>query len=320
MKRSAYSLLGSVALSLLTGQAFAVKLVSSTVQTGRVEGQSVSVSATVDWETGLTRTSPLDRRIVNATVLTNLGTITSVPLAKSVPMTQDASGNYVGAFSDLPVGNYQISITASHVVTVVGSPNQVTSASVTKGLSVGVPAGCFTFPNHSLQSFSVAGFFNADTNNKIAPQTFFPQWNAFGFLGTSDGSFFLNTDGTQPPPANQTPDSYRFDIVSPDLSTNTSWQGITGLSFRYFIQSGDAFLHAVVRVRNADGSLGLVTQTDSATGIPLMSPGIAGGFETMVEHVQIPAGATVVGADVRVFMDPGAHSPDLLVDLICPRH
>jgi hypothetical protein len=324
MNTRAYTVLGSLALSLVTTEAVAVKVTSTSVQTGRTEGQSVTVTATVDYETGTTVATPLERRGVTAAI-TNLNAVTSVPaVTKQISLSVDSSGKYVGQFPDLPIGTYSVTFTASRVITNLGFPTTTTviSGSATNSIAVGAPAGCFSFPNHSLQGFSANGFFDADTSQIVVQQVFNPQWSSLGFFGNNDGSFFLNMNGAQPPKPNQAPDFYRYDIISPDLSTNSAWQGITGLSFRY-MSTGSATaasLHAVVRVRNPDGSIGFVTQADPATNIPVVSGALGGTFQTMVEHLQMPAGTTVVGTDVRVFVDSGAMPPGMVLDLVCPRH
>lgn len=326
MKHTSIALLGSVALGLLANQALAIQIVSTSTQSGRSEGQSVAVSADVDWEEtgGITFVNPLIR--TTRTVTATIAGITSDPPA-SISLTRDGlTGLYQGTFADLPAGAFTVKFTALRTVsdgTHIPVTTTRTSVTANRAVNVALPAGCFLFQNQSLQGFAARGFFNADTSTIVTPANFNPQWLAsFGVLNanSSDGSFFLNLQGAQPPAASQVNGFYRFDIVSPDLSTNSAWQGgVTGVSFRYqATQLGALNLHAVLHVRKADGTTAVFTQFN-ADGTPLTSAAFAGSFQTMVDHVTLPAGSTVTGVDVRVFGQPGNILPSLMFDAICPR-
>jgi hypothetical protein len=325
MKYHFVSFLGSVALSLLANQALAIRITSTSSQTGRVEGQSATISATVDWEQpALTPVNPLEKRGVTATVQNNaLSGVTAVPLETSVDMVLNSSGSYQGVFTNLPFGNYTIKITATRKVTELRIPSSITtttSASVNRGLSIGIPAGCFTFPNHSLQGFTAQGFFDGDTSTLAVNQTLNPLWDPLGFFGPTDGSFSVVLAGTQPPLSGQVSGFFRWDVVSPDLTNNAAWQGITGVSFRFRSSAADEVeLHAIARIRDAAGSAAVFTQFDG-TGKPIFAGAFAKNFQTMMDRFTLPAGSTVVGVDVRAFARPGHVPPNFLYDSICPLH
>jgi hypothetical protein len=331
MKRASLGLFTSLALGLVAHHAEAVQINSATVQSGRTEGQSIAVSAAVDFQdppppVGKVFVNPLIRtsHIVTATVA---APATSVPaIATTVSLVLDAaSGLYKGTFAELPFDNYQVKITATRRVddaSHLPATSTSTSAVTNRSLSVLEPVGCFDFRNQSLQGVTVKGFFDADTTTIVTPAKVTPAWSSVGFFGlnATDGSVFLDLSGAHPPSANQVDEFYRFDVVSPDLSANQNWQNLTGVSFRFMSTNSEAyFLHAVVRARKPDGSIALFTQTD-ANGVPLTAPALGDTFQTMIDRVAMPAGSTVVGVDVRVFGDPELNPPNLFVDAICPRH
>jgi hypothetical protein len=336
------TLLGSVALSLLTSQAMAVRITSSTIQSGQKEGQSVSVSVGVDWELPppansgiIIRTNPLYRDTKSVTVaLTGVPGITAFPkVPLNVTLTQDASGLYQGTFTGLPADSYSATITATHSIsdaTHIPSTFTTTSATASKSFHVGLPAGCFGFPLNNLQGFTVQGFFDHDSDTIVAAQAFNPQSSPVGFSGytSPDGAFFLNLVGTQPPAQSQVHPDYRFDIRSADLSTNADWQNITGVSYRQ--RSTDVTTvvsHAVVHVRKPDGTLALFRQTDpndadptAPHAAPLVAQLPFNIYNTVVDRVQPGTGSTVTGVDIRMIATPGTVLPNVFVDLICPRH
>ena len=327
MKKHALGLLGSVALSLLANQALAVKITSATVETGRVEGQSVAVSAVVDFEdpvtTGPTPINPLIRTIRSVTAAVSVpGVSASPPITTSVTLTRDATGVFQGVLPDLPAGSFNVQFLATRTVydgTHLPPSTTRTSATLNRTASVGLPAGCFRFQNQSLQGFTAKGFFADDGSTIVVPGSFNPQWSPIGFANanSSDGSFFLNLVGAQPPAQSQVDDFFRLDIVSPDLGSNADWQGIKGLSFRYQATTpAQVQLHAVLRTNTGSG---VFTQFN-ADGTPFTSLALAQSFQTMVEQIALPAGSKVTGVDIRVFGVPGAVLPSLLFDAICPRH
>jgi hypothetical protein len=332
MKRSQLGIAGSIALCLVTSQALAVKITSTSSQSGRVEGQGVTVTAAVDWEepAGPVIISPLVRttRVVTAAVPTG-GIAASPAPTGSINLTLDGTtGLYTGVFPDLPFNSYSMRVTATKTVrnlvpaTISDPPPPpvITTATATGGVQVGPPAGCFNFLPQSVDGFTANGFFNFNTAQIAAQASFNPQWSPTGFGGT--GAFFLNLAGAQIPTSTQVNGFYRFDTISPSLTGNSNWQGLSGVSFRVFeTGSGGLRFHAVVRVRHANGTSGVFTQADPNNPLQVVaSIDLPNTFNTVVERFQVAADDQVLGVDIRGYGQPGAAPPNVLIDGVCPRH
>jgi hypothetical protein len=331
MKHHQLGLVGSIALSLVSlvsREALAVKITATTSQPGRVEGQSVTVTAAVDWEDPFAPVNPIVRttRVVSATLQAPGITASPAPTTSINMVLDSATGLYTGAFPDLPFGTYTATILATKTVrdpttgTIV-TPiiPVVTKASAQRGVQVAQPPGCFNF-GQSLQGFTANGFFDFNTQQIAVAQSFNPQVSPVGF-GGPNGSFFLNLTGAQIPTSNQVNGFYRFDVISPDLTGNANWQGINGVSFRVEETNMGLRFHAVVRVFHADGTPGVFTQPDPTNSLLVVaSPDFPNTFNTVVERFQLAQGDRVIGVDVRGYGSPGTAPPNVLVDSICPRH
>lgn len=304
-------------------QANAVQVTAVTAQSGRVEGQSVEISAAVNWElSGPTLVNPLTGPFFNVTAQAG---------GQTIPLTFDsATGRYKGQFQNLLFDSYAAIVTATKTTRTISVPIKTTTVSATgqTSLIVGPQAGCFNFNlGNNLQGWTAAGMFDGDGNTQVVAANLIPTWNdLFGFRSVAidnDGGLLLSLNGNLFPP-NQFPSGFsRFDFRSPNLGTNANWQNIRGLSFRF---SSNVILatqvQPILQIRKVDGTTTSFRPVDS-TGAPIFfsvfgSDGV--GFQKFAADIPLPAGATVLGVHLRVFHAAGGATPTgVVLDGVCPR-
>ena len=312
-------------LALGALQAQAIQVTSVTTQAGQVEGQSVEISAAVNWE------GPV-LQIINSFTGPFFSVRARVGSQNVVLAFDSASGRYKGQLQNLAFNRHAATVTATRTTRTATIPVKTTTVSATRQTSflVGPQAGCFNFNvANSLQGWSTAGMFNGDQSAQVVAANLIPTWNdGFGFLSLAnsdnDGGLLLMLNGALFQPASAFPSGFsRFDFRSPDLSANTDWQGIRGVSFR--VSSNSILVTQVqplLRIRKSSGAETFFRPVDS-TGAPIFftllgSDGV--GFEVFAADIPLPAGSTVLGMHLRVFHATGSPTPSaVVVDGVCPR-
>jgi hypothetical protein len=115
---------------------------------------------------------------------------------------------------------------------------------------------------------------------------------------------------------------FRVDHISPDLMSNTAWQGKYRYRARLF-QSGfvGAPIHAqiVIEAVRPPGVVGLFRQVNSA-GAAVFCTVASGTWTDCLAKIPVPANYRVKAIQVRVFGDPGTVGADgnLAIDDIAP--
>jgi hypothetical protein len=304
--------------------AHAVQVTSVSAQTGRVEGQSVDVSAAVNWELpGPTLTNPLTGPFFSVSAQAGGKTI--------VLLFDSATGRYKGQFQDLPFNRYPTTVTAKKTTRTATLPITTTNVIATRQTSflVGPQAGCFNFDQvNSVQGWSAVGMFNGDQSTNLNNANLAPTWSSsFGFLSPNsadaDGGIVSNVTGNMIPPAASLPSGFsRFDFRSPDVSADTRWQSIRGLSFRMATDIvGMLQVQPLLSVRRPDGANSFLRQVDSG-GNPVFITLFGGElvYRVFTANIPVPAGYTVLGTRLRVFNPVGSLHPSfVLLDGVCPR-
>ena len=304
--------------------AHAVQVTSVSAQTGRVEGQSVEVSAAVNWE-------------LSGPTLTNSFTgpffsVSAQAGGKTIVLSFDsATGRYKGQFQDLPFNRYSTTVTAKKTTRTATLPIRTTNVIATRQtlFLVGAQAGCFNFDQvNSVQGWTAVGMFNGDQSANLNNAGLIPTWNSsFGFLSPNsadaDGGLVLNVTGNVIPPAASLPSGFsRFDFRSPDMTTDTRWQGIRGISFRMATDIvGMLQVQPLLAVRRPDGTNSFLRQVDSS-GNPVFITLFGGEalFRVFVANIPVPAGYTVLSTHLRVFNPVGSLHPSFVIlDGVCPR-
>jgi hypothetical protein len=324
MKVIKRALFGALLLGQSALSAYAVQVTSVTAQTGRVEGQSVEVSAAVDWQNpgGLPiLVNPLTGPFFSVSARTG---------DQTIPLTFDsASGRYRGQFQGLMFNTHTATVTATKTTRSFSFPptQSIVSASRNAAFLVGAQQGCFNFnQGNNLQGWTTVGIFNGDAPDPIAPIASALAWSdPFGFLSVAtnnDGALLLNLITTPNPAAALLPSGFwRIDFRSPDLAAQTAWQGIRGVSFRMATNpAGILQVQPILQVRRPDGTTTFFRPMNGAT--PVFLTLISGEmvYRVLSADISVPADYTVIGARLRVFGAANSTLPDAVaVDGICPR-
>jgi hypothetical protein len=183
---------------------------------------------------------------------------------------------------------------------------------------------CFHFdaPQTTLQQFSVSPFAYPDELAPVgcgwpsiarqASANFFPADEAHGGIAVTMRC---------PPAANDDPSKLiAFDVVTPSLEFREDWLGLTGVELR-FSASVEALVQAWLRVRKADGSIGLYPER-AKDGRPVFHPTGTKTTHVVADYSKsgAPQGAKVLAVQLRVFVRHGllARSQSTKLDALCP--
>jgi hypothetical protein len=319
-------------LMLAGASAQAVDITAVTAQQNRVEGQSVEITATLNWG-GLLISNPLIK--VTRTVQ---ATITPAPVATPAIPTQitltfdSATARYRGQFNNLPFHRYTATVTATQTIrNYTNFPSTISTAQDTAPAQFNVvaPAGCFSFnQGATLQGWTVGGPFDGDTSNNLAQGVLVPQWlSSAGFLSPgatdADGALVL------PVPETVFPDNsnlfasgfYRLDFASPGLGANAAWQGINGVSFRLSHNLSGIQVQPIVQARRPDGTTTFFRPVD-ANGAPIFQSVACQSYRAVVSNIAVPPDHTILGVRLRVFGPAGSvfgNESLIFIDGVCPR-
>jgi hypothetical protein len=212
---------------------------------------------------------------------------------------------------------------------------QVETQRATASFRVREPSGCFSFNRPSggvpfawnnLQGWSAGGYYVAGTSTP-ASQTCSPSYHVADTYGSespdpADGNggvrLFIYANCLRTPAVNN--NQWHTDFSSPDLSAYPKWQGISGFSFaiRTSRMSGvNPQVQSIVTVRKADGTVATIAEGTQANRV--FHP-VTGTYQTISSPISIPAGATVMGARVRIFGTLPLMPPDFEIDVdnFCP--
>ncbi len=320
IKRCIY---GALLLCQVVLSAHAVQVTSVTAQAGRTEGQSVEVSAAVNWEsTGLIIVNPFTGPFFRVSAQVGGQTI--------LLGFDAASGQYRGQFQGLLFDRHQVTVTATKTTRTATIPIVTTNTSATRQTTflVGPQAGCFNFNlGNNLQGWSVTGLFNGDQSANVFPITPSVTWSdPLGFLSISnnnDGALVLGLGNVATPPANLFPSGFwRFDFRSSDLSANANWQGLRGISFRMSANPLTILdIQPLISARRPDGTTTFFRPVSGTNPVFLnfMSGELV--YRVLSADISVPADHTVLGVHLRVFGTSTSQLPGTLVlDGICPKH
>jgi hypothetical protein len=304
-------------LGLSALSAHAIQVTSVTAQTDRVEGQSVEISAVVNWEQSFP---------IQANPLTGpFFRVTASAAGKTINLSYDsASGRYQGLFQGLVIGGHPAFVTASKTTRTASIPvNETTIKSEGHtNIFVRPQPGCFNFAlKNDREGWTAEGMFDGDLPDKVTQANLPLNWVSTGYA--SVGAVTLNMGSSIVPATNLLTTGYwRYDFRSSDLSTNIPWQGITGLSYRLGanLNSDSIQVQAILVARNSNGRPVLFRATNNGNPVfHSLSPG-AISFQTFIDNIKLESGSTLLGIHLRVFGIAGAIPPsDVRLDLICPR-
>lgn len=310
-------------LGLSATSALAIQVTSVTAQIGRVEGQSVEISAAVNWEqTGPILINPLTGPFFRVSAQAG---------GKTVLLSYDsATARYRGQFQGLLFDSYSATVTATRTTKSFGTfPPTNTNVSATRNTTFGVgpQAGCFNFNQGSnLQGWTARGMFNGDQSANVFPITPIMSWSdplGFRSIATNnDGALVLSLGNIATPPSTLFPSGFwRFDFVSPDLTANVNWQGISGVSFRMAANPLAILdIQPILSLRRPDGSTTLFRPESG--GQPVFLNFMSGElvYRVLSADINVPADHTVIGVQLRVFGTATSQLPgNLVLDGVCPR-
>lgn len=314
---------GALLLSQGILSAYAVQVTSVTAQAGRTEGQSVEVSAAVNWESGSLIifnqfTGPFFR-------------VSAQSGGQTILLGFDAaSGQYRGQFQGLLFNSHQVTVTATKTTRTATIPIVTTNTSASRQTTflVGPQAGCFNFnQGNNLQGWAFAGMFNGDQSANVFSTTPSLTWSdPLGFLSintNNDGALVLGLGNVATPPATLFPSGFwRFDFRSPDLSTRTDWQGLRGISFRMAANPLTILdIQPIISARRPDGTTTFFRPMNGTNPVFLnfMSGELV--YRVLTADINVPADHTVLGVHLRVFGTATSQLPGtLLLDGVCPKH
>ena len=154
----------------------------------------------------------------------------------------------------------------------------------------------------------IPGFFSDDPapffdgqNSPGSPPTFDPIGDGIGSTGVGTGGFTT--------PASPTSSAFlHWDLVSPDLSSDVQWQGISAFTYDVtgggmFSVNGDNFVQAVLHIQKSDGSDSFFSDR-IFNPIPISQPYNQSSWTThTVDMSSIPAGSTLLDVNLRIFFD-----------------
>jgi hypothetical protein len=312
----------SALLGLSATGAFAIQVTSVTAQTGRVEGQSVEISAAVNWEqVGPELFNPVTGPFYRVSAQAG---------GKTILLSYDsATSRYRGQFQGLLFDNYSTTVTATKTTKFLGFPPSINNVSATRSTTFGVgpQAGCFNFnQGNNLQGWTVRGLFDGDQSPIVFPITPPVTWSdplGFRSIATNnDGALVLGLDNIATPPSALFSSGFsRFDFVSPDLTANTNWQGMRGISFRMAANPVTILdIQPIISTRRPDGTPALFRPVNGNS--PVFLNFVSGElvYRVLSADINVPADHTVTGVQLRVFGTATSQLPDTLtLDGVCPR-
>ena len=360
--------------SLFLASANAVEVTSVTVQNAATggqrifEGQTVKVLATVEFSASPpTPTIPLTPLItLHESVTAEITTpflLSAVPdVVTSIPLSFDATtGRFEGSFQFLPFNQYTLTVTGRNSIrdcTHIPCTFTTTQGSKSSSFQVLPVKECFLFKKSKhdltgLEGWSVVnGIFNGDHRApNLLRGILSPAWDDIRGFPFPPGS--IDHDGALELPLGEnlfpiltggidtaqfTTGLWRIDLISPDLTSNPSFQHPTGLTFRIFAQPSGGegqvspiFVEAAFFGRmESDGPAEIFSQESPPVllSIPAAStppgsnsPGLAYGVG--VASIVVPANKRVKGILIRVFgniLDAGNAQPTIFLDGVCPTH
>ncbi|MEA1867913.1 MAG: FG-GAP repeat protein [Thermodesulfobacteriota bacterium] len=144
------------------------------------------------------------------------------------------------------------------------------------------------------------------------------QWSdvpGSGAIALGSGGFTM--------PASPSGSTYlHWDLNSPDLNGNVQWQGITSFTYdvtgEYMWSSANIYIQAVLHVKKSDGTESYFSDFQFHE-IPLESAGAWDSHTLDVTSLGLPAGATILGVNLRIFFEASSgHDGFIFVDNVTP--
>ena len=311
-------------LALLLAGCASPKIVSYTVEDG-VEGTPLPAAATIDPRNSSIGTPDVRYRAIS----TGTGT-----LSNAVAMNQEGAGDtWTTQVQGLRYGSYEVHLRVPFS-TILGQ----TSKRLVKRVWIRPRPDCFSFDGEErgTEGWTFEGIFDAtgatDIRKPGCPGTDLlwsgVQWpDPLGIAnpGPDRGSLhvLLSHDCFPTDPADLESGFWRFGFVSPDLASNSGWQGVDVVEFRV-AATGVLKLQPIVTFIREDGTVGNSAPTDPTTGDFLFYGVEPSAWTTFAGPVAVPANATVTGVRIRVFGEPAVvqlleGAPrDIYLDSVCP--
>ena len=136
------------------------------------------------------------------------------------------------------------------------------------------------------------------------------------------GAIYLGSGGFTMPASPSGSTYLHWDLNSPDLSGNVQWQGITSFTYdvtgEYMWSSATIYIQAVLHVKKSDGTESYFSDFQFHE-IPLESAGAWDSHTLDVTNLGLPAGATILGVNLRIFFEASSgHDGFIFVDNVTP--
>lgn len=197
-------------------------------------------------------------------------------------------------------------------------------------------SGCvneYDFNNGSNMGWRTAGLYEDGSLNPIVgffsddPASWVDGQNSPGAppgndtLGDGIGCIALGTGGANLP---EGPGGYwAWHFNSPDLSSNTDWQGISGINADFVAimasaQNTEVWAQFVVKVRKPDATISYYTD-GVFHSLPLNVSYPSSTWQTFTLNMSslgIPAGSTLLNINIRIFGQQGGYDGFVLLDRV----
>jgi len=308
-----------LALALITG--CAPKIDEMTVGEGE-PGERLPVTAEVTKNNTTVQSVELDTRLVGAADFDAAGSMAG------------SGGSYSGQTPNLGPGEYEARVRVRYKAVFQSA---VKTKSATRPFSLAWPPGTYGFETGGLNGWRYAGVFGANDTfehcepSALATSPFFSHTTAGWPLGIN-ATGGPNVSGSARVAVSSTcyPDSdsemgetgfWNFNLLSPDLSNDADWQGISGVSFRMITNAPFGVqVVATVVYEDESGESEPSSPTTSSSQVDFTE--IAGQqWVTVAKTWNIPD-RPILSVEIRVFGDAeslaGFPSSTVLLDVVSP--
>lgn len=252
---------------------------------------------------------------------------------KLTPNKQQEHNRWLGTFEPQGPGEYRllVRVTYRSALGIVSMGHTTTNAVRDVTVHPALPASCFNFDGgeNDFQGWNSTAVFDGRSKTRISkgncPDLLYlnRSW-PFNLDEPADGgSLFIPVSPTCFPKTSTEVSRHgmwRFDLISPDLSDNPSWQNLSGLSYRFATQTMPVRLYALIRYRHDDQ---LITHTlmPAATYEHYVNA-IPGNWRSIHMPVDLPADAKVHNVMIRIMGEPEKtvtpQVGSLFLDGVCP--
>ncbi|MCZ6617577.1 MAG: hypothetical protein O7E57_05550 [Gammaproteobacteria bacterium] len=170
--------------------------------------------------------------------------------------------------------------------------------------------GDISFNQGSIQGWTMDGLYDGDTNNKISIWNFPPFWldntdfssrPMLDPLGDNKGSIMFPMGPGIPQSSSK---KWRVDLISPDLSGDTNWQDIKGISAAVCDRASFTGLTPIevrffLRMKKSDGTVYLLGEKTNAPH--QTSSTLVWDWNYLTANLAVPKGETTLNLIVKMY-------------------